>query len=225
MDTRRPCPCCGHLVFDIVDGWPGSFDICSICFWEDDAQQFRWPFMPGGANCVSLVEAQRNFQAYGACDQHGRGFARPPADHERLDPHWRPIDPAVDFFEDWRSDAHRPWPAASSVLCWWLASFWGPGGEPQSDMPHSVVIDVGAVGSDRDLHDALRRELGFPPFYGMNWAAFWDAITGLVEMPRLLRFVHWAELERRAPQSATALREQLARYGETNRVFSVIYDQ
>ncbi|MGW5258170.1 CPCC family cysteine-rich protein [Streptomyces sp. NPDC004012] len=56
VDTRRPCPCCGHLVFDIEDGWPGSFAICPICFWEDDAQQFRWPFMPGGAHRVSLVE-------------------------------------------------------------------------------------------------------------------------------------------------------------------------
>ncbi|QNS02169.1 CPCC family cysteine-rich protein [Streptomyces xanthii] len=120
MDTRRPCPCCGHLVFDIEDGWPGSFAICPICFWEDDPQQFRWPFMPRGANRVSLVEAQKNFQAFGACDQQGRRFTRPPAGDEPLDPDWRPIDPAEDFFEDWRSGSHRPWPVTPSVICWWL---------------------------------------------------------------------------------------------------------
>ncbi|MFE5853337.1 CPCC family cysteine-rich protein [Streptomyces sp. NPDC056500] len=222
---RRPCPCCGHLVFDIADGWPGSFVICPICCWEDDASQLRWPYMPGGANRVSLIEAQGNFHAYGACDQHGRRYTRPSADDEPLDPDWRPIDPTVDFFEDWRSDTHRPWPADRSVLCWWLPLFWGPAEEPEEVVAHTVVIDVGAVDSDGHLHDVLRRELGFPAFYGMNWAAFWDAITGLVEMPRLLRFLRWAELERRAPLAATALREQLARYAETAREFSVVYDQ
>ncbi|WP_405820662.1 CPCC family cysteine-rich protein [Streptomyces sp. NBC_01390] len=225
MNTRRPCPCCGRLVFDIEDGWPGSFAICPICFWEDDAQQFRWPSMPGGANRVSLVEAQENFQAYGACDQHGRRFARPSADDEPLDPDWRPIDLAVDLFEDWRSGTHRPWPTAPSVLCWWLPSFWGSAEEPESAVPHSVVIDVGTVSSDHDLHNVLKQELGFPAFYGMNWAAFWDAITGLVEMPGLLCFVRWAELERRVPLAASALRQQLNRYEETTRGFTVVYDQ
>ncbi|MFH8387921.1 CPCC family cysteine-rich protein [Kitasatospora sp. NPDC018058] len=32
--------------------------MCPICFWEDDSVQFRWPFTPGGANRVSLAEAQ-----------------------------------------------------------------------------------------------------------------------------------------------------------------------
>ncbi|OEJ95841.1 CPCC family cysteine-rich protein [Streptomyces thermolilacinus] len=225
MDTRRPCPCCGHLVFDIEDGWPGSFAICPICWWEDDAQQFRWPFMPGGANRVSLVEAQGNFQSYGACDQYGRRFVRRPTDEEPRDPRWRPVNPAVDFFEDWRSDTRRPWPTTPSALCWWLPSFWAPAEEPEPEVPHSVVIDVGAVSSDRDLHGLLKRELGFPAFYGMNWAAFWDAITGLVEIPRVLRFAHWAELERRAPLAAAALRAQLVRYGEATEGFSVVYDQ
>ncbi|MGK5627945.1 barstar family protein [Streptomyces sp. URMC 123] len=88
-----------------------------------------------------------------------------------------------------------------------------------------MVIDVGAVSSDRDLHDVLKRELGFPAFYGMNWAAFWDAITGLDEMPRMLRFIRWAELERRAPLAAAALRAQLVRYETTTEGFSVVYDQ
>ncbi|MFJ9036815.1 CPCC family cysteine-rich protein [Streptomyces sp. NPDC102406] len=61
---------------------PGSHAICPICCWEDDPTQFRRPFMPGGADRVPLVEAQRHFQEFGACDQRGRLVARPPADDE-----------------------------------------------------------------------------------------------------------------------------------------------
>ncbi|MDH6543671.1 CPCC family cysteine-rich protein [Streptomyces sp. SPB4] len=225
MDTRRPCPCCGHLVFDVEDGWPGSYAICPVCFWEDDPVQFRWPLRPGGANQWSLAEAQQNFRAYGACDQRGRRFVRPPADDEPLDPEWRPVDPATDLFEDFAGDDHRPWPDDGSALCWWLPSFWGTPEEPARDPHREVVIDVGSVRSERDLHEVLKRELGFPSFYGMNWDAFWDAATGLVEMPRRLRFVRWAELELRVPLAATVLGDQLKRYDETVQGFSVVYEQ
>ena len=118
-DTRRPCPCCGHLVFDLEDGWPGSFAICPICFWEDDAVQFRWPDVEGGANAVSLIDAQRNFRDFGACEQRSRKHVRPPRADEPVDPAWRPIDPAVDVFEEWDAP-RRPWPADRAQLCWWL---------------------------------------------------------------------------------------------------------
>jgi hypothetical protein len=104
-----------------------------------------------------LVEAQQNFQDFGACDQRGRRFVRPPAADELPDPDWRPIDLATDFFEDWRSEDHRPWPDDRSVLCWWLPSFWGVPEEPESIVGRRVVIDVGPVHSERDLHAVLRR--------------------------------------------------------------------
>ncbi|MEU5152355.1 CPCC family cysteine-rich protein [Streptomyces yangpuensis] len=225
VDTRRPCPCCGHLVFDAEDGWPGSYGICPVCCWEDDPVRLRWPFVPGGPARLSLVEAQRNFRAYGACDQRGRRFARPAADDEPLDGAWRPIDPATDLFEHSTGTEHRPWPDDAVVLCWWLPSFWGVPEEPAQDPGRRVVIDVGPVRSERDLHQALERELGFPAFYGMNRDAFWDAITGLVTMPRELRFVGWAGLELREPSAAAVLREQLEAYGQKAAGFSVVYDR
>ncbi|MFF9839264.1 barstar family protein [Streptomyces sp. NPDC013740] len=88
-----------------------------------------------------------------------------------------------------------------------------------------MVIDVGSVRSERDLHGVLRRELGFPSFYGMNWAAFWDAITGLVEMPSELRFVHWAVLECRAPAAASARRRQLARCEESSAGIDIAFEE
>ncbi|MEU4097400.1 CPCC family cysteine-rich protein [Streptomyces sp. NPDC026673] len=225
MDTRRPCPCCGHLVFDVEDGWPGSYAICPVCFWEDDRVRLRWPFMPGGANTVSLVEAQGNFRAYGACDQRGRRFARPPADDEPRDRDWRPIDPVADEFEGWTGDTRRPWPDDLSVLCWWLPSFWGCPDDPEPEVPRRLVIDVGAVRSERDLHAVLKRELGFPPFYGMNWAAFWDAVTALVPMPAELHFSGWAELERHAPRAAAELSRALRRYEGAAPGFRAAYDR
>ncbi|WP_333756033.1 CPCC family cysteine-rich protein [Streptomyces sp. IBSBF 3352] len=73
MSDSYPCPCCGHRVLDA----PGSYEICPVCFWEDDGVQFRWPTVAGGANQVSLIDAQRNYQDFGACDEHGRQFVRP----------------------------------------------------------------------------------------------------------------------------------------------------
>jgi hypothetical protein len=55
---RYPCPCCGYLVFEEE---PGSYDICPICFWEDDLSQLRWLDSAGGANRPSLIEAQVTF--------------------------------------------------------------------------------------------------------------------------------------------------------------------
>ncbi|MFM9447293.1 CPCC family cysteine-rich protein [Streptomyces acidiscabies] len=83
--------------------------------------------MAGGANEISLIEAQRNYQDFGACDQHGRQYVRPPAEDKPIDPAWRPIDLARDSFEDWAAEDRAPWPEDRSVLCWWLRTFWRRG--------------------------------------------------------------------------------------------------
>ncbi|EHR62990.1 hypothetical protein SaccyDRAFT_4169 [Saccharomonospora cyanea NA-134] len=123
MDDRFPCPCCGHRVFE--QPAPGSYYICPICFWEDDDVQFRWPTMPGGANKVSLVEAQHNYRTFGACERRVLKHVRPPTEDETVDPAWRPIDLDRDSFEEWATTKERaPWPEDRSVLCWWLPTFW-----------------------------------------------------------------------------------------------------
>ena len=62
---RFPCPCCGHRVFGEA---PGSYDICPVCFWEDDLSQLRWPDTDGGANVPSLIDAQANVARFGAME-------------------------------------------------------------------------------------------------------------------------------------------------------------
>src|SRR5262245_56495276 len=86
---KYPCPCCGHLMFTEP---PGSNQICEICFWEDDDVHLRDPLYAGGANEVSLCDAQRNYAGGGACEPRFKKHVRPPGPRDAKDPDWRPVD-------------------------------------------------------------------------------------------------------------------------------------
>jgi len=100
MDTaapdRFPCPCCGHLVFREA---PGSYDICPVCFWEDDLVQLRRPDLAGGANRPSLIEAQQHYQQIGATEDRLLAHVRPASPEEPIAMRWRVFDPVVDIIE------------------------------------------------------------------------------------------------------------------------------
>ncbi|KJH63956.1 CPCC family cysteine-rich protein [Acinetobacter calcoaceticus] len=75
-----PCPCCGYLTFDDLPD--GSFEICPVCFWEDDNVQNDDPDYGGGANGISLNTAKHNFQLYGAVKQEVVAYVRKPLKEE-----------------------------------------------------------------------------------------------------------------------------------------------
>jgi RNAse (barnase) inhibitor barstar len=77
-----------------------------------------------------------------------------------------------------------------------------------------IEIDVSNVENMRELHELLKDKLEFPSFYGMNWDAFWDAITGLVEMPETLIFEGWKNLKERMPQDSKIMVELLESFNE-----------
>jgi hypothetical protein len=77
-----PCPCCGNLTFGEPPG-SGSYDICPVCFWEDDPVQFKDPGYAGGANVVSLNEARQNFREYGASERRFIKNVRAPTPEEK----------------------------------------------------------------------------------------------------------------------------------------------
>lgn len=77
-----------------------------------------------------------------------------------------------------------------------------------------VTIDLSDINSPRQLHAALAAALGFPSFYGMNWDAFWDAITGLVETPQQLELRGWQDFATRLPADAALLQRILARLAQ-----------
>jgi hypothetical protein len=73
------CPCCGHATLTER----GGFEICPVCFWEDDgrdnddADQWR-----GGPNSVSLREARVNFLRFGASVEADSECVRRPTSEE-----------------------------------------------------------------------------------------------------------------------------------------------
>ena len=118
---RFPCPCCGYLVFTEP---PGSYEVCPICYWEDDAVQLEFATNGGGANRVSLVEGQHNFASVGACEERMVAHIRPPTEADERDPTWRPIDQNVDRFENWREANALRAPGLGEELYYWRPSFW-----------------------------------------------------------------------------------------------------
>ncbi|MEU2877475.1 CPCC family cysteine-rich protein [Streptomyces sp. NPDC007070] len=51
MSDSCPRPCCGHRVLE--DALPGAYEICPVCFREEDGGPSRRPTRDGGANKVS----------------------------------------------------------------------------------------------------------------------------------------------------------------------------
>ena len=45
----------------------GDYDICPVCFWEDDPVAYDDPNEVACCNGVSLVQATENYLAFGAC--------------------------------------------------------------------------------------------------------------------------------------------------------------
>ena len=74
------CPCCGHLTL----AKRGDYEICPVCFWEDDGQDDpHSDEVLGGPNGeLSLTQARSNYKAFGACEESMLANVRPPTAHE-----------------------------------------------------------------------------------------------------------------------------------------------
>ena len=88
MEIKQTCPCCGYKTFNEPYG---SYNICPVCFWEDDLIQKEDPTYEGGANRVSLIQAQKNFLEFGACEPEMKHRVRKPAENEPKDENWQPL--------------------------------------------------------------------------------------------------------------------------------------
>ena len=77
-----------------------------------------------------------------------------------------------------------------------------------------MTIDLSYINTARQLHAALASALGFPSFYGMNWDAFWDAFTCLVDLPQQLELAGWPAFATRLPADAAMLQRILARLAQ-----------
>jgi len=59
LDSREACPCCSYPTLTSL----GSYQVCELCFWEDDGQgDAEANKVWGGPNAdYSLAEARQNF--------------------------------------------------------------------------------------------------------------------------------------------------------------------
>jgi hypothetical protein len=114
-----PCPCCGHLTLSEQR----MYDLCDVCFWEDDLNQLSDPTSPRGANGYSLIDGQASYIETGASHVVFLDKVREPTESEPLDPGWRPVNLAIDRFEPGRDeiDGHNP---TATELYYWRPSYW-----------------------------------------------------------------------------------------------------
>ena len=74
------CPCCRCWTLSER----GGFEICPVCYWEDDGQdEHDAEEVRGGPNSdLSLRQAQNNYARFGAMEERFREHVRPPNPEE-----------------------------------------------------------------------------------------------------------------------------------------------
>lgn len=84
---KKTCLCCGYISLESE-----IFDICPICYWEDDPACWGDTDFVGGAKSnLSLREAQKNFKIFGACEECMLDLVREPTDDDLKDPKWKTL--------------------------------------------------------------------------------------------------------------------------------------
>lgn len=71
---KNKCPCCGFYTLDKDDP---KYDICPVCYWENDPIQEKYP-EETGANKVSLIEGRINYRKFGVCELRLFEYTRAP---------------------------------------------------------------------------------------------------------------------------------------------------
>lgn len=90
MENKFTCKCCGYKTLgEYLKN--GTYEICKICYWEDDGAQNNDPDQAGGANEPSLREAQKNFIEFGCSEKRFLSYVRPPNSTDTKDPDWKPL--------------------------------------------------------------------------------------------------------------------------------------
>ncbi|PTA67314.1 CPCC family cysteine-rich protein [Deinococcus arcticus] len=78
MSKRLACFCCGFLTLAAR----GEYEVCPVCFWEDETGCVLKPDELSEANGLSLSQARLYFSRYGACEPGLEAHVRPPLPHE-----------------------------------------------------------------------------------------------------------------------------------------------
>lgn len=99
-EKKFTCFVCGYKTLDTRCDW----DICPICFWEDDILvQSDDDDRNSPANGMTVSQAQANFICMGAVDTKSIENVRKPNDDDELDSDWKPMKKAVELANDGKS--------------------------------------------------------------------------------------------------------------------------
>lgn len=103
---------------------PGSYDICKICFWEDDMFQLKFPNLNLGPNQVSLIDAQKNYKKFGVSELRLKKYVRKTTKNDNRDSVWRPFDLTQDSIDEgFQGVAHHyKWEEDKMSLYYWRKS-------------------------------------------------------------------------------------------------------
>ena len=105
------CACCG---FNTIEE-KGSYEICEICYWEDDGVQEADPWFEGGANKPSLYQAQLNFKQYGAMEERFVSKVREPILSDIKNSNWRPLTEADKNYISTPAKIEAVWGTSNSI--------------------------------------------------------------------------------------------------------------
>ena len=72
--AKYQCPCCENYTLEFKAN--NTFQVCPICFWEDDGVQLNDPDYEGGANEMSLKQARMNYHKFGVIDLKFKDYTR-----------------------------------------------------------------------------------------------------------------------------------------------------
>lgn len=75
-----------------------------------------------------------------------------------------------------------------------------------------MTIDLTNIDTKDAFHLKMKRELGFPDWYGPSWDAFWDAIIAVVEMPGCVVLQNWEAFAQACPHDMQILRRIMTDY-------------
>ncbi|MBX3262269.1 MAG: hypothetical protein KF782_21465 [Labilithrix sp.] len=129
LPRAHACPCCGRLTLEARAG----FEICPVCFWEDDGQDDVDAHLDrGGPNRGSLWQARANYLRFGACEEVAKQHVRGPLLDEPEARQWSLLDDvAVERIP------------SSNVSAWNLLHDGTVAGiERSSDGRVSVIVDI-----------------------------------------------------------------------------------
>ena len=78
------------------------------------------------------------------------------------------------------------------------------------------TLDFSKINYIEEVHQIIKQELDFPDYYGMNWSAFWDCLTDMVDDPIHIEIIGIERLQSKYNEDANIMLKILKRLKHYN---------